>query len=125
MGSYVELNDTLQITSEQGFPAEILNLEKHKKEPIKLSDVRDQIFEFYDKDGARIYHSYPTRCYLVHNIDGKWLYWGKIFIIEQTIKVDNSGNKKTSGKYRIIKIYEPRYQEEFTKNESPEGDSYF
>ena len=28
MGSYIETNDTLQITSEQGFPKE-LNYEKH------------------------------------------------------------------------------------------------
>jgi len=29
MGSYIETNDTLQITREQGFPKE-LNYEKHK-----------------------------------------------------------------------------------------------
>jgi hypothetical protein len=30
MGSNIELNDTLQITTEQGFP-DILDLERHKK----------------------------------------------------------------------------------------------
>ena len=32
MGSYVEINDTLQITKEQGFPKE-LNWKKHLKVP--------------------------------------------------------------------------------------------
>lgn len=30
MGSHIELNDTLQITSEQGFPENVLNFEKHR-----------------------------------------------------------------------------------------------
>ena len=30
MGSYIELNDTLQLTTEQGFPKE-LDLKKHLK----------------------------------------------------------------------------------------------
>ena len=121
MGSFIELNDTLQITTEQGFPEYILNLEK----PAKLEEVREKIFEFHDKENARIYHTYPTRCFLVHNIEGKWLYWGKIFVMEQTITVDKEGKKKTSGKYKIIKIYDPEYQKQITQNESPDGDSYF
>ena len=44
MGSYVELNDTLQITTEQGFPEVVLNLEKPRQSPIKLEEVADQIF---------------------------------------------------------------------------------
>ncbi len=120
MGSFIELNDTLQITTEQGFPAELLDLEKHRKNPIK---VPDKIFEFFNKPKARIYHQAPVRCFLVHNIDGKWLYWGKIVVIEQTIKGEDE--KTTSGKYRIIQIYDPEYQELVTQNESPEGLSYF
>ena len=53
MGSLIELNDTLQITDEQGFPAKVLNLDKHKKNPTKLQDVKDKIFEFHDKPGGR------------------------------------------------------------------------
>lgn len=40
MGSYFELNDTLQITTEQGFPADILDLKKHQKNPIMIKDVK-------------------------------------------------------------------------------------
>jgi len=123
MGSFIELNDTLQITTEQGFPSDLLNLEKHKKDSIKLDDVKDKIFEFYDKPKARIFHIAPVRCFLVHNIGGKWLYWGKIIVLGQTIKGEE--NQTTSGKYKIIQIYDPTYQEQITKNESPEGKSYF
>src|SRR3989339_1132810 len=118
MGSFIEFNDTLQITKEQGFPVRVLNLNRHKKNPIKLNDVKDKIFEFHDKPGARIYHPPSTRCFLVHNINGKWLYWGKIVVLEQTIKQGSSGNQTTSGKYKIIQIYDPDYQEQITKNES-------
>ena len=116
MGSQITLNDTLQITSEQGFP-DILNLEK----PPKLEEVQNQIFSFQNKPGARIYHQPPTRCFLVHNVKGKWLYWGKIMMLEQTI---NSETKTTSGKFRIIQIYDKEYQKQITKNESPEGLNY-
>ena len=34
MGSIVELNDTLRITEEQGFPKELV-YEKHKDKPLK------------------------------------------------------------------------------------------
>ena len=125
MGSYVELNDTLQITIKQGFPSELLDLEKHKQTSVKLDDVKDKIFEFHDKPGARIFHPSPTRCFFAHNINGKWLYWGKIILLEQTIKGEDKETQTTSGKYKIIQIYNPEYQEQFTKNECSEGLSFF
>jgi len=124
MGSFIEINDTLQITTEQGFPEAILNLEKHRNSPIKLEDMTDQIFEFHKPD-ARIYHLPPTRCFLVHNIVGKWLYWGKILILEQTINSSSKDAQITSGKYKIIDIYDPEYQVQITKHETPAGKSYF
>ena len=126
MGSFVELNDTLQITTEQGFPADILVWEKHEKSPISIDEVADKIFEFKDKPNARLYHSPPNRNYLAHNIDGKWLYWGEIMMIEQTIHSDKTGeNKSVSGKFKIIKLYDPHYMIEKTKNEANPGESYF
>jgi len=119
MGSQIEINDTLNITAEQGFPAEVLDLEKHRDNPVQLEDVTNKIFEF-QKSGKRVFHPSPVRCFLVQNIDGKWLYWGHIEITEQTIKGDT-----TSGKYKILKIYAPEYQKLATENESPKGKSYF
>jgi len=125
MGSHIEINDTLQLTTAQGFPEDILNLEKHRTTPIQLGDVVDQIFEFQNKPGARIYHLSPIRCFLVHNINGKWVYWGKVLILEQTIKNISKDEQVTSGKYKIIDINDPVYQEMMTKNESPVGLSFF
>ena len=124
MGSLIELNDTLQITTEQGFPAKILDLKKHQTTPITLTSVQGKVFEFHDKPKARIYHQPPTPCFLVHNINGKWLYWGRILMLEQTITY-NGKSHTTSGKYKIIKIYNPAYQKEITKNETNPGESYF
>lgn len=124
MGGYIETNDTLQITTEQGFPEDILNLKKHQESPIKIEDIKDKIFEFQDKPNARIFQQAPNRNFLVHNINGKWLYWGKIIIIEQTIRWD--GKKSfTSGKYKIIDIYDLEYQKQITINETNKCKSYF
>lgn len=120
MGSFIELNDTLQITTEQGFPKE-LTLEKHVKKPFVVKDFEKKIFEF-NKPNMRIYHPAPVRVFLVHNIKGKWLYWGHALILEQTI---HSDTKTTTGKFRIEKIYDPEYQKKITKNETDKGKCYF
>lgn len=125
MGSFKEINDTLQITTEQGFPADILSLEKHQVSPIPLSVVEGKVFEFKNKPEARIYHSPPIRNFLVHNIDGKWLYWGHALIIEQTIHGEDPEKQMTSGKFKIINLYDPEYQRLITRNETPEGKSIF
>lgn len=103
MGSIIALNDTLQITKEQGFPG-ILNLEKHLKTPFKTEDFEGKIFEFCNKSGIRVYKNPPVRNFLVENREGKWIYWGLVHITE--IKHDYI-SKTTSGKFKIIYIYTP------------------
>jgi hypothetical protein len=107
MGSIIETNDTLQITTEQGFPAQ-LDLEKHKQNPLKVENFTENIFEFRGKKGIRVYQVPPIRNFLAHNIDGKWIYWGLVHILE--INHDYA-NKTTSGKFKIIKIYTPKEME--------------
>jgi|SRR3972149_7837434 len=104
MGSYIEINDTLQITSEQGFPKE-LDIKKHLKNLIKLIDIKKKVFEFKNKSNIRIYHSPPVRVFFAQNINDIWLYWGLVEILE--LKLDMV-KKTTSGKYRIIKIFSPQ-----------------
>ena len=101
MGSLIEINDTLQLTTEQGFPRELV-LEEHKKKSFVAKDFDGKIFEFKDKPKIRLYQSPPVRNFLVHNINGKWLYWGLIHIIETT---QNNLEQTTSGKFKIIYIY--------------------
>lgn len=103
MGSHIETNDTLQITSGQGFPAE-LNFVRHKEKPFTAEDFEGKVFEFKNKEKIRIYHAPPVRVFLVHNINGKWLYWGLVHILEV---VHDQVNNMTSGKFKIIYIYTP------------------
>ncbi len=136
MGSGIEINDTLQITTDQGFPSDILDLQKHLSNPIVNSDVANKLFLFSGKSGARIFQLEPVRVYLVHNINNKWLFWGHVFIQSQTIsKIENANNKdkeisqsviwQTSGTFIVSDIYEPEYQRLFTLRESPKGLSFF
>jgi len=103
MGSLVELNDTLQLTKEQGFPTE-LDLEQHLKKPYNTENFKGKIFDFRNKPEVRIFKLPPVRNFLVENRGGKWIYWGLIHITET--KCDYL-RKTTSGKYKIIYINSP------------------
>jgi hypothetical protein len=138
MGSMLEINDTLQITTEEGFPAQIFNLERHRKKPITIEEVKDKVFEFKGKAGPRFFHLDPVRVYWYHNINNRWLAWGQIVIQEQTItrnpkatqhqgaiNISDPNQWVTNGKYKVLKIYDPQYQREFTSKDLPPSLSYF
>lgn len=122
MGSFIEINDTLQLTTEQGFPKELV-FDIHEKTPFKTEDFKDRIFTFTNKPDVRIYKLPPVRNFLVHNIDGKWLYWGLVHVVEVTH--DNVA-KTTSGKFKIIKIYTPQQMRDAAEYMGPsKAASYF
>lgn len=104
MGSFIEINDTLQLTAEQGFPGK-LNYKRHLIKPFKAADFKNEIFKFRNKPKVRIYKLPPVRNFLVQNINGKWLYWGLVHIIEVT---HDNIKQTTSGKFKIIYIYTPK-----------------
>jgi len=130
MGSNIEVNDTLNLTKEQGFPADVLNRELHAKTPITADALKGRIFKFLKED-ARLFHLDPVRVFLVENIDGKWLLWGHAMIQSQEVRKINPGPNwtpgqwETSGTFVIDKIYEPEFQKLATKNQSPPGKSYY
>ncbi len=103
MGSFIEINDTLRITKEQGFPDE-LDYEKHKTKPYSAKDFEGKVFAFHDKPAIRIYKAPPVRNFLVQDIGGKWLYWGLVHILEVT---HDYQKQTTSGKFIIQYIYTP------------------
>ena len=111
MGSFIEMNDTLQISKEQGFPSE-LDYVQHTKNQFKSSDFAGCIFEFRNKPKVRIYQLPPVRNFLVQNIDGKWLYWGLIHVLEVT---HDTVKQTTSGKFKIVHIYSPEEMKEAHK----------
>ncbi len=99
----IEINDTLQLTKEQGFPFE-LDLEHHLKTPYVAEDFDGKIFEFRNKPKIRIYHVPPIRNFLVENKAGKWIYWGLVHILE--VHHDYTA-QTTGGKFTILYIYSP------------------
>lgn len=103
MGCFIEINDTLRITKEQGFPAE-LQIEKHLQNPFTADDFADQVFEFKDKPDIRVFRIPPVRNFLVESVGDKWIYWGLVHILE--VKHDYE-RKTTSGKFKIIYINTP------------------
>ena len=63
MGSFIEINDTLQITKDQGFPPE-LDIEKHLQKPFTADDFKDKVFAFHDKSEVRVYKLPPDGIFL-------------------------------------------------------------
>ena len=140
MGCFYEINDTLLLNKDQGFPSDILEIKRHQKNPVTLKDVEGKIFSFKNKSAARNFQLDPVRVYLFERTeDGKWLGWGRVFIQSLTIErkkglmpTDPNGeisfNSKdwvTSGTFRIIEIYDPEYQKIFTMHEAPRAWGYF
>lgn len=104
MGSFIELNDTLRITKDQGFPAE-LDIKKHLENPYLFSDVENTVFEFRAKEKIRLYQQPPVRNFLVEDLYGKWLYWGLCYVLEVH---HDYVTGVTSGKYKIVRLNTPR-----------------
>jgi hypothetical protein len=104
MGSTFEINDSLVITHEQGFP-EKLNFKSHLKKNFLADDFASEIFAFRNKKDIRVYQIPPVRNFLVEKTNkGKWIYWGLVHILEIT---HDYKNKTTSGKFKIIYINTP------------------
>ncbi|MEO8133178.1 MAG: hypothetical protein ABI831_04280 [Betaproteobacteria bacterium] len=140
MGCSYEFNDTLLLTKDQGFPSDLLNIKRHQKKPVTLKDVEGKTFSFKDKPAARAFQLDPVRVYLFElTANDKWLGWGRAFIQSLTIERKaglppsdpagpisfNAGDWVTSGTFRIIDIYDPKYQKIFTLHEAPAIWNYF
>ena len=111
MGSFIEINDTLRISKEQGFPAE-LSIEEHLKSPYALETVGGKVFSFKAKPKIRVYKIPPVRNLLVEDIDGKWVYWGLCHILEINHDYEK---RETSGTFKIIRLNSPDEMKEMFK----------
>lgn len=111
MGSFIEINDTLRITKEQGFPVQ-LEITTHIKNPFTFDTIEDKVFEFKSKPGIRIYKIPPVRNFLVEDLGGKWLYWGLCYILNVS---HDYQTQTTSGSYKIIRLNTPEEMREMFK----------
>lgn len=122
MGSFIEINDTLRISKDQGFPAE-LDILKHLQEPYKLADIQGKVFRFTSKPKVRVYKIPPVRNFLVEDIDGKWLYWGLCHIL--TIEHDYL-KQETCGTFKVTYLNTPEEMKEaFHLIDRVEANNYF
>jgi hypothetical protein len=142
MGSFFEFNDSLVISTDQGFPSDVFDIRRQASDPVTLDDVKDRVFTFYDKENARLFQLDPVRVFLYQFLQdaqgqGKWLAWGEVLIQSQTIaknpaaahegasNLSDPSQWVTSGTFKMLKVYTPEYQRLFTTHETPEGMSYF
>lgn len=144
MGCMYELNDTLLLSPDQGFPTNVFDYDSHVKNPVTIKDVEGKIFEFSNKPAARAFQLDPVRVFFFENVpgekpeDSKWLAWGKVLIQslhivhkkDVTIDPNNPisfepGDWLTSGTYKILEVYDPEYQRIFTSHEAPAAWNFF
>jgi hypothetical protein len=103
MGSLIEINDTLRISKDQGFPAE-LTLERHLDTPWHTDELAGRTFSFHSKPAIRVYKLPPVRNFLVEDLGGKWVYWGLCHVLE--VRHDYVA-RTTSGLYTITHLNTP------------------
>jgi hypothetical protein len=105
MGSHVELNDTLKLKRGQGFPS---NIEEGGTYDFSI-------------DGRRLYNLNPSRVFLVEEVDGRWNYIGHAVVLRQMIDTET---EKTSGQFKVIKVYPRDYALSANRFEAPAGKAY-
>ncbi len=138
MGCSYEINDTLLLSADQGFPSDVFSYERHVKTPVTIADVEGKIFSFKGKPAARAFQLDPVRVYFIENtVQGKWLVWGKAFIesltiehVKTTVNPKNAiqfqpGDWMTSGTFKVVEVYDPDYQRVFTTHETPAAWNFF
>lgn len=111
MGSFIEINDTLRITKEQGFP-EDLDIAQHLKDPYSLSQLEGKVFHFAAKPNIRLYKVPPVRNFLVEDRGGKWIYWGLCYVLSITHDYEK---EETSGTFKIVRLNNPDEMREMFK----------
>lgn len=99
----IEINDTLRVSKDQGFPQE-LDLARHLKSPYRTEELLGRTFEFHSKLGVRVYKLPPVRNFLVEDLDEKWVYWGLCHVLE--VRHDYI-SRATSGLYTITHLNSP------------------
>ena len=139
MGCFYEINDTLLLTHDQGFPSNVFSYEEHVKNPVTIDQVKDMVFHFKAKPTARLFQLDPVRVFFYENTtNDKWLAWGQVLI--QSLHIEHvkhtpppagdaiqfqPGDWMTSGTFKMLEVYDPAYQRVFTEHEAPPAWNFF
>ncbi|MEM7307225.1 MAG: hypothetical protein AAF682_11175 [Planctomycetota bacterium] len=102
MGSRIEINDTLKLQREAGFPE-------------RLSLGAEYPFRIQER---RLYHLDPVRVLLVEEVEGLWNFRGHALIQELTI---DARSEETRGVFRVSRLYTPEVALQLNRVEAPEG----
>lgn len=120
MEKLIRFNDTLKLTNDQGFPTE-LDISLFRDNALDVDLYINKSFSF-DKPLARLYPLPPTRTFLVHEHEGKWIQWGHCLVLEQTIY---QMGERTKGIFQITHIHDYEFMKQVTTIDVPAGKSYF
>ena len=101
MSSYIEKDDFLVLSKEEGFP-KVLDIEKHKISPIDFETIRDQVFEFKNVNKILYFSSEPVNIPFGEVKDNNYIFWGQISLLELK---HNYVNNTSSGKFKITMLF--------------------
>ena len=105
MGSLIEINDTLKLKRDKGFPD---NIKLGKKYHFSINE-------------KRLFHLKPIRVFLVEEIGEMWNYIGHVFILE--LKIDAVQNI-TSGFFEVVQLYSNEYRKFVNMFEPPKDKGF-
>jgi len=128
-GQKVEINDTLAISRFEGFPRD-LNYSSFRGDPREVAERFLGYKGSFMKEDYRQFPKDNTPAFLVEkNDEGRWLYWGRVLILDQTRNKLRTGfgseKSNTRGTYVISQIFDITTQKILTVELSPQGKSFF
>lgn len=106
MGSNIELNAILKLTSEDGMPDV---LEIGSKHQFKMT-------------GERLFQFYPNSVTLIHEINAKWKFVGQARVMKQTIDAEQH---ITTGEFIVTRVFTNESARIISAYEAPDGKSFY
>lgn len=106
MGSRIEMNAVLKLTTEAGMPEHPVVGERYQ----------------FRLRGKRIFQFAPIWVTLVHSIDDKWKVIGQAHVVKQTIDAEQH---ITTGEFVVTRLFPEEFSRLASRYEVPDGESYY
>lgn len=123
----LEFHDCLTLNIRNGFPRKTLNWFNYLRTPVDASSVVGRKFDFDNLERPRVYPPSPKSIPWCQEIHGRWLPWGFVEIIHQSISKKCDDHREywsTSGIYRIVELFSPNEIRLASQRELPPGLSF-